>query len=154
MDRPDVDELTPPDRTLMGPGPSDVHLRVLRAMSTPLVAHLDPSFIDVMDDVQELLRYVFRTDNRWTIPISGTGSAAMEAAIGNLTEPCDTVLVPGNDYFGERMASMVRRASGDPVYVDAPWGEPLDPNDIAGAFARHQPDLFGFVHAETLTGVL
>jgi alanine-glyoxylate transaminase/serine-glyoxylate transaminase/serine-pyruvate transaminase len=153
MERPDVGELTPPDRILMGPGPSDVHPRVLRAMSTPLVGHLDPAFVDVMDEVQDLLRYVFRTENQWTIPISGTGSAAMEAAIANLVEPGETVLVPGNGYFGERMASMVRRAGGEVVTVDAPWGEPLDPDAVADAFARHQPDVFGFVHAETSTGV-
>jgi alanine-glyoxylate transaminase/serine-glyoxylate transaminase/serine-pyruvate transaminase len=107
-----------------------------------------------MDDVQELLRYVFRTDNQWTIPVSGTGSAAMEAAVANLTEPGDTVLVPGNGYFGERMAAMVERAGGDAVFVDAPWGEPLDPAAVADAFDRHQPEVFGFVHAETSTGTL
>ncbi|MBP1921539.1 alanine-glyoxylate transaminase/serine-glyoxylate transaminase/serine-pyruvate transaminase [Halorubrum alkaliphilum] len=151
---PDVGELTPPDRTLMGPGPSDVHPRVLRAMSTPLVGHLDPSFVEIMDEVQELLRYTFRTDNRWTIPVSGTGSAAMESAIGNLVEPGDTALVPTNGYFGGRMASMAERAGGDVVTVDAPWGEPLDPVDVERAFDEHQPDVFGFVHAETSTGVL
>ncbi len=150
---PDVGELTPPDRTLMGPGPSDVHPRVLRAMSTPIVGHLDPSFIEVMNEVQELLRYTFHTDNRWTIPVSGTGSAAMEAAIGNLVEPGDTALVPTNGYFGGRMASMAERAGGEVVTVDAPWGEPLDPTDVADAFDDHQPDVFGFVHAETSTGV-
>ncbi|MFB6084272.1 MAG: alanine--glyoxylate aminotransferase family protein [Halorientalis sp.] len=154
MDRPRVGELSPPDRTLMGPGPSDVHPRVLRATSTPLVGHLDPAFVDIMDDVQDLLRYVFRTDNQWTIPVSGTGSASMEAAVANLTEPGDTVLVPGNGYFGERMAAMIDRAGGDPVFVEAPWGEPLDPAAVAEAFDRHQPDLFGFVHAETSTGTL
>jgi len=154
MERPDVGELVPPDRTLMGPGPSEVHPRVLRAAGTPLVGHLDPAFVEIMDEVQDLLRYVFRTDNKWTIPVSGTGSAAMEAAIGNLTEPGDTVLVPGNGYFGERMAEMVRRAGGDAVTVAAPWGEPLDPADVADAFDEHQPDLFGFVHAETSTGSL
>ncbi|MFB6220787.1 MAG: alanine--glyoxylate aminotransferase family protein [Halolamina sp.] len=151
---PDVGELTPPNRTLMGPGPSDVHPRVLRAMSTPLVGHLDPSFIEVMDEVQDLLRYTFRTDNKWTIPVSGTGSAAMEAAIGNVVEPGDTMLVPTNGYFGGRMASMARRAGGDVVEVDAPWGEPLDPIDVAAAFEEHDIDVFGFVHAETSTGVL
>ena len=154
MEHPDVGELTPPERTLMGPGPSDVHPRVLRAMSTPLVGHLDPAFVEIMDEVQQLLRYTFQTENDWTIPVSGTGSASMETAFANLTEPGDTVLVPGNGYFGERMASMVRRAGGEPVFVDAPWGEPLDPDDVAVAFDRHQPDLFGFVHAETSTGVL
>jgi alanine-glyoxylate transaminase/serine-glyoxylate transaminase/serine-pyruvate transaminase len=154
MDRPEVGELTPPDRLLMGPGPSEVHPRVLRAMATPLVGHLDPSFVEMMDEVQDLLRYTLRTDNEWTIPVSGTGSASMEAAIGNLTEPGDTVLVPGNGYFGERMAAMVERAGGDPVFVDAPWGEPLDSAAVEDAFATHQPDVFGFVHAETSTGTL
>ena len=151
---PSVGELTPPDRTLMGPGPSDVHPRVLRAMSTPLVGHLDPSFVEIMNEVQELLRYTFRTDNRWTIPVSGTGSASMEAAIGNLVEPGDTMLVPTNGYFGGRMKSMAERAGGEVVTVDAPWGEPLDPVDVERAFDEHQPDVFGFVHAETSTGVL
>ena len=153
-DPPEVGELLPPDRTLMGPGPSDVHPRVLRAMSTPLVGHLDPSFVEIMNEVQELLRYTFRTDNQWTIPVSGTGSASMETAIGNMVEPGDTVLVPTNGYFGGRMAEMARRAGGEVVEVDAPWGEPLDPDDVAAAFDAHQPDVFGFVHAETSTGVL
>ena len=153
MNRPDVGELVVPDRTLMGPGPSDVHPRVLRAMSTPLVGHLDPAFIEIMDEVQDLLRYTFRTDNQWTIPVSGTGSASMEAAVGNLVEPGDTVLVPTNGYFGGRMESMAERAGGEVVHVDAPWGEPLSPDDVASAFAQHQPDVFGFVHAETSTGV-
>jgi alanine-glyoxylate transaminase/serine-glyoxylate transaminase/serine-pyruvate transaminase len=152
-DAPEVGELTPPDRTLMGPGPSEVHPRVLRAMSTPLVGHLDPSFVEIMDEVQELLRYTFRTDNKWTIPVSGTGSAAMEAAIGNVVEPGDTMLVPTNGYFGGRMAEMARRAGGEVAEVDAPWGEPLDPADVADALATHDPDVFGFVHAETSTGV-
>ncbi|MBV0903580.1 pyridoxal-phosphate-dependent aminotransferase family protein [Haloarcula salina] len=151
---PTVEELTPPERTLMGPGPSDVHPRVLKAMSTPLVGHLDPSFIDIMNEVQELLRYTFRTDNQWTIPVSGTGSAAMEAAVGNVVEPGDTMLVPSNGYFGDRMADMARRAGGEVVTVDAPWGRPLDPAAVADAFDEHSPDVFGFVHAETSTGVL
>ncbi len=151
---PDVGELTPPNRTLMGPGPSDVHPRVLKAMSTPLVGHLDPSFIEIMDEVQELLRYTFQTDNQWTIPVSGTGSASMEAAIGNVVEPGDTMLVPTNGYFGGRMASMARRAGGEVVEVDAPWGEPLEPAVVSDALAEHDPDVFGFVHAETSTGVL
>jgi alanine-glyoxylate transaminase/serine-glyoxylate transaminase/serine-pyruvate transaminase len=153
-DAPDVGELTPPDRTLMGPGPSEVNPRVLRAMSTPLVGHLDPSFVQIMNEVQELLRYTFRTDNQWTIPVSGTGSAAMEAAIGNVVEPGDTMLVPTNGYFGGRMAAMATRAGGEVVHVDAPWGEPLDPAAVSDAMAEHQPDVFGFVHAETSTGVL
>jgi len=87
-------------------------------------------------------------------PVSGTGSAAMEAAIGNVVEPGDTMLVPTNGYFGGRMASMAQRAGGKVVEVDAPWGEPLEPDDVADALAEHDPDVFGFVHAETSTGVL
>jgi len=154
LDAPDTDPLNPPERTLMGPGPSEVHPRVLRIMSAPLIGHLDPAFIEIMDEVQELLRYTFQTENRWTIPVSGTGSASMETAFGNLVEPGDTVLVPTNGYFGGRMESMARRAGGEVVHVDAPWGEPLDPDDVAAAFEAHDPDVFGFVHAETSTGVL
>lgn len=150
---PDTGELTPPNRTLMGPGPSEVHPRVLRAMNTPLVGYMDPSFLDVMDDVQELLRYTFRTDNEFTLAVSGTGTAAMEAAIGNLVEPGETVLVPSNGYFGERMGLIAERVGGEVVSVDAPWGEPLDPSDVGDAFEEHQPSVFGFVHGETSTGV-
>ena len=153
-DGPDVGELSPPERTLMGPGPSPVHPRVLRAMSAPVVGHLDPAFIEVMDETQELLRYAFRTDNEWTIPVSGTGSAAMEAAIGNLVEPGDTFLAPSNGYFGDRMSEMARRAGGEVARVDATWGEPVDPDDVADAMAEHEPDVFGFVHGETSTGAL
>jgi alanine-glyoxylate transaminase/serine-glyoxylate transaminase/serine-pyruvate transaminase len=154
MEPPAVGELSVPDRTLMGPGPSEVHPRVLRAMGTPLVGHLDPAFVEVMDEVQDLLRYAFRTDNEWTIPISGTGSAAMEAAFANLVAPGDTVLVPTNGYFGGRMAAMARRAGGEVATVDAAWGAPLDPDDVERALDAHDPDVFGFVHAETSTGVL
>lgn len=154
MERPQVASLNPPDRILMGPGPSDVHPRVLRAMSTPLIGHLDPAFIEIMKEVQSLLRYAFRTGNRWTIPVSGTGSAAMEAAFANLVEPGDVVLVPTNGYFGARMDSMARRAGGEVVHVHAPWGEPLDPADVRAAFEQHRPRVFGFVHAETSTGAL
>ncbi|MDZ7702165.1 MAG: alanine--glyoxylate aminotransferase family protein [Halobacteriales archaeon] len=150
---PDVGELDPPTRTLMGPGPSPVHPRVLRAMSTPLVGHLDPSFLEIMDETQTLLRYAFGTENEWTIPVSGTGSAAMEAAIGNLVEPGETFLAPTNGYFGDRMAEMARRAGGEIARVDAPWGEPLEPDVVEAALAEHDPDVFGFVHAETSTGV-
>jgi len=153
-DTPDVGELQPPVRTLMGPGPTDVHPRVQRAMTGSMVGHLDPSFLEVMEEVQELLRYVFRTDNEWTLPISGTGSAAMEAAIANVVEPGETALVPSNGYFGGRMAEMVRRAGGEAVTVDAPWGQPLDVGDVRAAFEEHDAEMFGFVHAETSTGVL
>ncbi|MGW8282971.1 MAG: pyridoxal-phosphate-dependent aminotransferase family protein [Gemmatimonadota bacterium] len=138
----------------MGPGPSNVHPRVLKAMSTTLIGHLDPAFVRIMNEVQELLRYAFRTRNRWTIPVSGTGSAAMEAAFANLVQPGDVVAVPSNGYFGDRMASMAERAGGVVVRVDAPWGEPLDPDDVASVLSEHQPSVFAFVHAETSTGAL
>ena len=101
-----IGDLNPPTRILMGPGPSNVHPRVLRAMSTPLVGHLDPYFLQIMEETQELLRHTFRTKNVYTIPVSGTGSAAMEAAFANVVEPGDTVLVPTNGYFGKRMESL------------------------------------------------
>ncbi|MFQ5529058.1 MAG: pyridoxal-phosphate-dependent aminotransferase family protein [Gemmatimonadota bacterium] len=151
---PETSALEPPDRLLMGPGPSDVHPRVLRALSTPLVGHLDPAFLDIMNEVQDLLRYTFRTQNRWTIPVSGTGSAAMEAAFANLVEPGDVVLVPTNGYFGARMESMARRAGGEVAHVHAPWGWPLDLADVRAALEKHRPSVFGFVHAETSTGAL
>jgi alanine-glyoxylate transaminase/serine-glyoxylate transaminase/serine-pyruvate transaminase len=153
MDAPDLDELTPADRTLMGPGPSDVHPRVLRAMATPLVGYLDPSFVDVMNDVQAGLRYLLQTENEHTLAVSGTGSAAMECAFGNLVEPGETVLVPDNGYFGQRMGQMAERAGGDVVTVGAPWGEPLAVADIEAAFEAHQPRVVGIVHGETSTGV-
>ncbi len=153
-ERPDVGELTPPDRILMGPGPSNVHPRVLRAMSTPLIGHLDPAFVEIMDEVQELLRYTYRTDNQWTLPVSGTGSAAMEAAFANLVEPGDDVLVPSNGYFGDRMAAMANRAGGTVHRAEAPWGEPLQVADVEAALDASEADVFGFVHAETSTGAL
>ena len=148
-----VGELRPPDRLLMGPGPSETHPRVLGAFGTPPIGHLDPAFLDVMDDTQQLLRGVFRTDNTWTIPVSGTGSAAMEAAIANVVEPDDVMLAPSNGYFGDRMAEMARRAGGTVERVEAPWGEPLDPDAVAAACADYDPDVIGVVHAETSTGV-
>ncbi len=121
MRAPETSALEPPDRLLLGPGPSEVHPRVLRAMSTPLVGHLDPAFLAVMNEVQDLLRYTFRTENRWTIPVSGTGSAAMEAAFANLIEPGDTVLVPSNGYFGARMESIGAAGRSTPTRCGRRW---------------------------------
>lgn len=149
-----IDELRPPDRLLMGPGPSETHPRVLRAFGTPPIGHLDPAFVEIMDETQTLLRETFRTENEWTIPVSGTGSAAMEAAFANLVEPGETALVPGNGYFGGRMADMIRRAGGEPIEIETPWGEALDPDDVREACAEHDPSVVGIVHAETSTGVL
>ena len=152
-DRPDIGEHVPPDRTLLGPGPSDIHPRVYDALSDSIVGYLDDSYVSVMQDVQDGLKYLFRTDNECTFAVSGTGSAAMETAFTNVVEPGETVLVPSNGYFGERMGQIAARAGGDVVTVDAPWGEPLDPADVEAAFDRHQPSVFGFVHGETSTGV-
>ncbi|WP_122089288.1 pyridoxal-phosphate-dependent aminotransferase family protein [Halalkalicoccus subterraneus] len=152
-DAPELGELVPPDRTLMGPGPSDVHPRVLRSMATPLVGYLDDYCVEIMNDIQEGLRYLFETDNEHTLAVSGTGSAAMETAFANLVEPGETVLVPDNGYFGARMGEIAERAGGEIHTVSAPWGEPLDPADVEAAFDEHSPTVFGFVHGETSTGV-
>ena len=148
-------DLNLPQRTLLGPGPSNVHPRVLRAMSLPCIGHLDPAFLEVMNGTIDLLRYVFQTQNRLVMPVSGTGSAGMEAALVNFIEPGDTVIVGVNGLFGERMADIVGRAGGRLVRVDAPWGEPLDPDEVAAALAAHPgAKALTVVHAETSTGVL
>src|SRR5262245_8124847 len=114
-------QLDPPERILLGPGPSMAHPRVLRAMAAPLVGHLDPYFLQIMERTQALLRYTFQTQNRLTIPISGTGSAAMEAAIANMVEPGDVVLVCINGYFGTRLADMARRYGGEVHTISKAW---------------------------------
>jgi alanine-glyoxylate transaminase/serine-glyoxylate transaminase/serine-pyruvate transaminase len=122
-------------------------------MSTPALGYLDPAFLDIMDDIQELLRYVFQTDNEWTLAVSGTGTAAMEAAIGNLLEPGETMLVRTSAYWGDRMAQMARRVGGEVVSLDVSPVEPLDPADVAAAFERNDVDVFGICHADTTTGI-
>src|SRR5258705_12947840 len=120
----------PPKRILLGPGPSPVDDRVLSAMAAPVLGHLDPLFLQCMDDVQSLLRYVFETENRVTIPISATGSAGMEAALVNVIEPGDEVVVCINGVFGARMRDIVERAGGKAVVVEAKWGEAINPRAI------------------------
>lgn len=130
-----------------------VHPRVLRALSTPLVGHLDPAFLSVMNDIQTLLRQVFATGNRFTIAISGTGSAGMEAAIVNLVEPGDAVVVGVNGIFGTRLATVVERCGGKAIRVEAPWGEIVDANAVEAALRRAGPvKAVALVHAETSTG--
>lgn len=147
-------DLTPSRRLLLGPGPSLVHPRVLRAMSTPLIGHLDPEFLTIMDEIQELLRWLFQTDNEFTIAVSGTGSAAMEAAIVNLIEPGDRVIVGMNGIFGSRIAQMVTRCGGTVVEIPAPWGEPIPLHQIAQQLQTAGPiKAVALVHAETSTGV-
>jgi alanine-glyoxylate transaminase/serine-glyoxylate transaminase/serine-pyruvate transaminase len=149
-----MNEFHPPKRILLGPGPSDVDNRVLSALSAPLVGHLDPEFLKVMDDIQILLRYVFQTQNKLTIPISGTGSAGMEAAFVNLVEPGDSVVVCVNGVFGERMCDIVGRCGGTLTRVEAEWGASFDPNQIRDALKKARPKILAVVHAETSTGVL
>lgn len=149
---PTSSELIVPPRLLMGPGPSTVDPRVLRAQSTPLLGHLDPMFVDLMDRTQELLRYVFQTKNPLTFPVSGTGSAAMEAAIANMVEPGDPVLVCINGYFGLRMAEMAQRYGANVRTITRKWGEVFDEDEIKTALSQKPAKLVMLVHAETSTG--
>ena len=141
----------------MGPGPSDVHPRVLQAMGAPILGHLDPDFLRVMDDVMEMLRLVFRTSNRITLPISGTGSAGMEAAFCNMVEPGDKVVIAINGYFGNRMADIATRCGGEVHRVEVPWGKPVGPDlsPLEDELRRHRAvKVLGVVHGETSTGSL
>ena len=131
-----------------------VHPRVLHAMSVPLIGHLDPAFLTIMDEVQRRLRSLFRTANPLTIPISGTGSAGMEAALVNVIEHGDAVIVGINGVFGSRMAAMVERCGGRPIPIESPWGRIIEPDAIADALKRYAPvKAVAVVHAETSTGV-
>nr|MDO8082217.1 alanine--glyoxylate aminotransferase family protein [Candidatus Freyarchaeota archaeon] len=147
-------ELSPPQRILLGPGPSNVDPRVLKAMSMPLVGHLDPYFLEIMDEVMELLRYVFKTENRLTLPISGTGSAGMEACLVNLVGEGDEVVVGVNGFFGQRMSEIVKRCGGTPIEVKEPWGRALKAESVEKALANSNARVVAVVHAETSTGVL
>src|SRR5215813_5912658 len=144
----------PPKRVLLGPGPSPVEDRVLAAMAKPVLGHLDPLFLRCMDEIQEMLRYVFGTNNRLTIPISATGSAGMEAALVNIIEPGDEIVVCINGVFGERMHDIIGRAGGRPIAVRAEWGEAIDPAKVEEAIRINNPRAVAIVHAETSTGVL
>lgn len=142
----------PPDRILMGPGPSDISPRVLAAMAAPTVGHLDPYFLRMMDEMQTMLRQVFRTDNELTLAVSGTGSAGMEACVVNLIERGDRMLVCVNGVFGTRMADVAARAGAEVTTVSRPFGEVFTHDEIAEALQRTRPKVVGLVHAETSTG--
>lgn len=146
-------ELNPSQRILLGPGPSNCHPRVLKAMATPLVGHLDPDFLDVMNDVMELLREVFQTKNQLTIPMSGTGSAGMETTFVNLLEPGDKAVVCINGLFGQRMADIVERCGAEVIKVEGEWGDIIKPEQVESALKGSGAKLVGIVHAETSTGV-
>ena len=144
--------LNPPVRTLMGPGPSDIHPRVLEAIGKPTVGHLDPYYLQIMNELQDMLRSLFQTDNAMTMAVSATGSAGMETTIVNLVEPGDPVLICINGVFGMRMADVAERAGANVTTVERPWGEVFDVADLADALKTTRPKLVGIVMAETSTG--
>ncbi|MCC4785152.1 alanine--glyoxylate aminotransferase [Vibrio splendidus] len=150
-----IDSFYPPHRTLMGPGPSDISPQVLQALSRPTIGHLDPLFIVMMDELKQLLKYAFQTENEFTIAVSAPGSAGMETCFVNLIEPGEKVIVCRNGVFGERMRENVVRCGGEAILVDDEWGKPVSVEKVEKALAEN-PDAVAvaFVHAETSTGAL
>ncbi len=148
-----ITSFNPPVRTLMGPGPSDVHPRVTGAMARPCIGHLDPAFVGMMDEVKQMLQYAFQTKNQLTIPVSAPGSAGMEATFQNILEHGDKVIICQNGVFGGRMKEVAERCGAVPVMVEDDWGKPVDPQKVEDAF-KANPDakVLAFVHAETSTG--
>ena len=146
--------IEPPERLLMGPGPSNPDPRVLAAMTANPVGHLDPYFVQVMDETMGALRSVYRTSNHHTVPISATGSAGLETIMLNLLEPGDSAIVCVIGYFGQRLAEMARRAGADVRTIEVPQGEIVDPAQVAAELAKRPAKLVAFVHAETTTGAL
>ena len=141
-----------PQRTLMGPGPSDVHPRVLKALATTTIGHLDPVFLQLMDEIRQKLREVFQTKNEMTLAVSGTGSAGMETLFANLIEPGDKMLVCVNGVFGGRMVDVAERAGAQVTRLERPFGEVFTKEEIADAVERVRPKVVGIVNAETSTG--
>ena len=148
-----ISSFNPPVRTLMGPGPSDVHPRVTGAMARPTIGHLDPVFVGMMDQIKTMLQYAFATQNQLTIPVSAPGSAGMESCFVNLVEPGDKVVVCQNGVFGGRMKENVERCGATAIMVEDEWGKPVDPNKLDETL-KSFPDakIVAFVHAETSTG--
>jgi alanine-glyoxylate transaminase / serine-glyoxylate transaminase / serine-pyruvate transaminase len=144
--------LNPPVRILLGPGPSDIHPRVLAAMAKSTVGHLDPYYLDLMNRMQQMLREMFRTKNEMTMAISGTGSAGMEAAVVNVIEPGDSMLVCINGVFGDRMADVAQRTGANVTKVERPWGQVFSAADMKEALLKSKPKVVGLVMAETSTG--
>jgi alanine-glyoxylate transaminase/serine-glyoxylate transaminase/serine-pyruvate transaminase len=150
-----IQSFHPPVRTLMGPGPSDVNPRILEAMSRPTIGHLDPVFVEMMEQMKELLRYAFQTGNELTMPVSAPGSAGMETCFVNLVQPGDTVVVCQNGVFGGRMKENVERCGATAVMVQDDWGVAVDPNKVEEALkANPAASVLAFVHAETSTGAI
>ncbi len=152
MTGPSFPTLDPPTRLLMGPGPGMPHPRVVRAMASPTLGHLDPELLRVFSEEQELLRYVFQTRNEWTFALSGTGTAGMEAALANLIEPGDSVLACVHGYFGGRLAEMASRLGAQVDRIERPLGEIFDPAEIESALRSKKYRFMTIVHAETSTG--
>ncbi len=151
----DFGDLNVPYRLLLGPGPSVVHPRVYRAMQQPVIGYLDPVFIQLLDDTQRPLRTVFRTENDFTMAISGTGTAGMEAAIYNVVEPGDTVVICQNGYFGMRMEAMARRCGAEVVAIQQEWGRIIEPEQVEATLKDGgRVKVVAIVHGETSTGVL
>ena len=150
-----INDLNVPHRLLLGPGPSAVHPRVLRTMSTALVGYLDPEWLALMDEEQALLRAVFQTKNTLTFPMSGTGSAGMETAFCNFVEPGDTVVIGCNGYFSERMCEMARLYGANVKRIEKPWGGVFTKEEVEAALVEHKPvKLLALIHAETSTGAV
>ncbi len=149
-----IPKLNPPTRTLLGPGPSPIHPRVLQSLSLPVIGHLDPAFLKIMDESMAMLREVFQTRNRLALPMSGTGSAGMETGFVNLVEPGDSVLIGVNGVFGTRMVEVAERCGAQVDRVEAEWGSALEPESFRTALAKKRYKLVALVHAETSTGVL
>ncbi len=150
-----LDEFNPPQRILMGPGPSSVNPRVLKAMTLPILGHLDPQFFKVMDEVCEMLREVLHTQNHITVPLSSTGTGAMEAACANMLERGDKMIVCRNGFFGDRLGDIAERCGAETFILDFVWGEPVDLQVLSDALDQYGPvKAVGVVHAETSTGVL
>ena len=147
-------ELRVPPRILLGPGPSIANPRVLKAMTTPMLGYLDADFVKVMDETVDMLRHVYGTNNTLTFPISGTGTAGMEAALTNVIEPDDAVIVGINGYFGGRIAEIAERCGADVTPVNAEWGQIIEPQQIADTCKKVTPRLVAVVHGETSTGIL
>lgn len=147
-----VQPLSIAERLLLGPGPSNANPTVVAAMNRQPIGHLDPAYIALMDEVQELLRYAWQTSNLLTLPVSGTGSAAMEATLANVVEPGDVVLVGVNGYFGHRLVDMAGRYRADVRTIQKPWGEVFSLQDLRAALEAHRPQVLALVHAETSTG--
>jgi len=146
-------ELNPSSRVLLGPGPSNVHPRVLDALSKPLLGHMDPEFLEILNEVNELLQFVFQTKNKLTIAVSATGSAGMEACFVNSVEHGDNVLVCVNGVFGKRMCDVAERCGANVTRVEAEWGRSIDAEDVRRALKKGKFKLVAIVHAETSTGV-